>query len=338
MDNVNKLQTLDLSVEKKRFSQIGFSYFLIAAISILLQLGISILLKRLVPDYTKSSLLVYAANLLPMYLIAIPIGYFLLRRLSTQRPEKHKLGVGTFFIYLIICISVMYLGNIVGSVLTAVIGLISGKTIANNVLDLVMGSNIYLNLIFVAILAPMIEELLFRKILIDRVYKYGEGVAVVTSGLMFGLFHGNFSQFFYAFGIGMVFAYIYCKTGKLRYTIGLHMIINTIGSVVAPLLLKNLNMDILQSLGKGTLSNSQNNAALLQALPGIIVFMVYALVMFLTALAGIILFIVFRKRIAFAKGTASLPKGKRASTMWLNVGMILFTAACLTMFVFSIIE
>jgi len=179
--------------------------------------------------------------------------------------------------------------------------------------------------------------LLFRKLLIDRIYKYGEGIAVVTSGLMFGLFHGNFSQFFYAFGIGMIFAYIYCKTGKLRYSIGLHMIINTIGSVAAPLLLKNANMDVLNKLGTTAFNNKENNAALHQALPGLIALLIYVLVVFLVFLAGIVLLIIFRKRIAFAKGTVTLPKGKRASTMWLNVGMILFTAVCLTMFVTSLL-
>jgi len=336
MDTANELQTTDLRIEKKRFSRIGFSYFIIAAVSIILQIVIALLLNHFMPDYAQSNLIVYAANLLPMYLIAIPIGFLLLRRLSIQKPEKHKLGVGTFFIFLIICISIMYLGNIVGTILTSVIGAISGRTIANNVIDLVMGSNIYLNLIFVAILAPIIEELLFRKLLIDRVYKYGEGVAIVTSGLMFGLFHGNFSQFFFAFGLGMIFAYIYCKTGRIRYSIGLHMFINTNGSVVAPLLLKNVNMAVLKSLETAS-ATAESNSVLYQALPGLIAFLAYGLIIFCVFVAGIILLIVFRKRITFANGTVILPKGKRASTMWLNVGMILFSAVCLSMFVFSLL-
>lgn len=49
---------------------------------------------------------------------------------------------------------------------------------------------------------------------------------------MFGMAHGNFSQFFYAFGIGILWAYVYAKTGKVRYTIGFHMLFNLLGGVI----------------------------------------------------------------------------------------------------------
>ena len=45
---------------------------------------------------------------------------------------------------------------------------------------------------------------MFRKLLIDRIVPFGQRVAVVVSGLAFGLFHGNFYQFFYAFSLGAV--------------------------------------------------------------------------------------------------------------------------------------
>lgn len=40
-----------------------------------------------------------------------------------------------------------------------------------------------------------IMYLLFRKFLLDRVVDYGEAVAVILSGVMFGLYHANLSQF-----------------------------------------------------------------------------------------------------------------------------------------------
>ena len=69
--------------------------------------------------------------------------------------------------------------------------------------------------------APVVEEFIFRKFLIDRVYRYGEWVAILTSGLMFGLFHENLAQFFFATLIGCFFAFFYILrvlrllTGKL---------------------------------------------------------------------------------------------------------------------------
>ena len=53
--------------------------------------------------------------------------------------------------------------------------------------------------LYMVICAPILEEYIFRKLIVDRTVKYGQGVAVVLSGLMFGLFHGNLNQFAYAF-------------------------------------------------------------------------------------------------------------------------------------------
>ena len=69
------------------------------------------------------------------------------------------------------------------------------------------------------------------------VLPFGEKPAVILSGLAFGLIHGNLTQFFYAFGLGIAFGYIFVKTGKVKYPIILHMIINFLGSVVSVLVL-----------------------------------------------------------------------------------------------------
>ena len=58
----------------------------------------------------------------------------------------------------------------------------------------------------------------------------------MLSAVCFGLLHQNFFQFFYALGLGLLMGYLYVRTGKLRYTILLHAIINFMGGVIAPLL------------------------------------------------------------------------------------------------------
>ena len=83
----------------------------------------------------------------------------------------------------------------------------------------------------IAVAAPIFEEIVYRKLVIDRLRRYGDLFAVVVSGLIFGLIHGNFSQFFYATLLGFLFALVYLYSGKLRYTIALHIAINFIGSV-----------------------------------------------------------------------------------------------------------
>ena len=137
------------------------------------------------------------------------------------------------------------------------------------------------------ILAPLLEELICRKLLIDRTVRYGEKLSVLMSGLIFGLLHQNLFQFFYAFALGSVFAYVYVRTGRIRYTIILHAIVNFLGAVVAPAVLSVLNMDALEKLEAGEISVE----LLMEILPGYLVLMAYSTVLMGLSVFGLVLLI-----------------------------------------------
>ena len=52
---------------------------------------------------------------------------------------------------------------------------------------------------------------------------------------MFGLMHGNVTQFLYAAVIGVVLGYVAVKTGRMRYNRLLHILINSWSLVIAML-------------------------------------------------------------------------------------------------------
>ena len=160
----------------------------------------------------------------------------------------------------------MIAGNLIGLGLTAGMGLLKGSPVQNTLLNMITGGSLWLTSIFTVLCAPVFEEILFRKLICDKVIKYGEGCAVILSGLIFGLFHMNFNQFFYTFFLGCFFAFIYVKTGRLKYTILLHMLINFFGSVLGGILL--------------TLDPASPNTAAIST--------VYSLCMFAMVIAGII--------------------------------------------------
>ena len=88
------------------------------------------------------------------------------------------------------------MGNIIGLALTTVIGLIKGEPVNNALLSVISDGNIWISAIYTVILAPVFEEILFRKLICDRVVQYGQRKAILISGLLFGLFHINFNQYF----------------------------------------------------------------------------------------------------------------------------------------------
>jgi len=62
--------------------------------------------------------------------------------------------------------------------------------------------------IYSALVAPVTEELLFRGVVLRSFEGYGKKFAIVTSALLFGLFHGNLNQGLFAFSAGLVLAYV----------------------------------------------------------------------------------------------------------------------------------
>jgi membrane protease YdiL (CAAX protease family) len=330
--NDNQPHATDLRAARKVFSRVGFAFFMLAFMSVVMQTVVYQFVEWAFPNWSGSSLANYALMLLPMYLIAAPICIFLLRKLEPRPIEQKPLTFGSFLVVLLMCLPIMYTGNLLGTFITSLIVDNSGSTSTDSITTVILGSDILANFIFIGLLAPIIEELLFRKFLIDRIAKYGEGLAVFTSALMFGLFHGNFTQFFYAFGLGLMFAYVYCRTGKLRYSIALHMIINTLGSVLAPFILSKVDLDALIKISRMEADDPKIMQSIEDVLPGLLIIMLYLGVLLILAIIGLVFLIVRRKRFVLEKAELPLPKGKRFLTVWINVGMILFVVVCCGLF------
>ncbi|KRM69738.1 CPBP family intramembrane glutamic endopeptidase [Apilactobacillus ozensis] len=85
------------------------------------------------------------------------------------------------------------------------------------------------------ILSPILEELVFRGILMDSVFQPGaKWLPIVISGALFGLAHSpGFNIFFILtyFEMGFFMAYVYRKTGNIKANITMHMLNNLISSI-----------------------------------------------------------------------------------------------------------
>lgn len=85
------------------------------------------------------------------------------------------------------------------------------------------------NLLYVvstALVPALAEELAFRGILMGSLRKYGDAFAIIASAVMFGAMHGNIVQIPFAFILGLIFAYIDCKTNSIIPSIIIHFINN----------------------------------------------------------------------------------------------------------------
>lgn len=79
----------------------------------------------------------------------------------------------------------------------------------------------------ISVLAPVFEEVIFRGIILNSLKKYGSVFAIVTTSLLFGLWHGNFSQAVPICVSSIMLSIVALKTNSIIPTIIMHYINNT---------------------------------------------------------------------------------------------------------------
>ena len=333
------MDTTEIKANRKHFSRIGLVMFFGTLIIYAVQLLFSYIASK-IPAVANNYDLYFVTAMLPTYIIAYPVIFLLFKKIPVQLTgEKKKMNPHHILIAFLICYAVTYIGNYIGNTITTIIGFFKQSEVSNVVMNLTGQLSPVTTLLIVVIAAPIMEELLFRKFIIDRTSKYGEGVAIVLSGLMFGLFHGNLGQFSYAFFLGIFFGFIYIKTRNIVYTIILHTIVNFLGSFVSMLLIDSSGyMELLELLSSNAEIETETLIAFFsEHAVGLIAFILYYLCLIGFAIAGTILFFVNKRKFKLEPGEIVIEKGQRFKTIILNVGMILFCIFWIVMIIWQLI-
>lgn len=224
---------------KNDVNAVGWRYALGCTIVTLLALGASFLLRDFLTDISKEAqsnislifTLVINQILLPLIL------FLLVKGLPTYKLPRVKKSVAWFWVALAIGYGYSIIGSFLGMGVNYVV---TGST--NSIVSEILGyGNKWLMIFVTCIGAPVAEELAFRKILVDKLAGYSKALAIFSSGIMFGIFHGNFQQFFFATVLGCVFAYVYVESGNILLTMLMHMIINSISTIMSSFLLPNMD-------------------------------------------------------------------------------------------------
>ena len=82
------------------------------------------------------------------------------------------------------------------------------------------------NLISVALLPAILEEMSFRGFVLEKLRPFGDRFAVLMSAALFGVLHGNVVQIPFAFILGLFFGYITVRTNNIFIAIFLHFVNN----------------------------------------------------------------------------------------------------------------
>lgn len=107
----------------------------------------------------------------------------------------------------------------------------------NSVSESIYSGTVIFQLIATAVIAPVVEELIFRGLIFKRLrIRLGFVPSALVASIIFGVLHGNFVQFVYAFFMGLFFSYVYEKYKTIWAPIIFHSGANFI-SVILTLVL-----------------------------------------------------------------------------------------------------
>lgn len=223
---------------------------------------------------------------LPIYGVGFPLFLLLLSR--TPAPERAKpvrrLGVRRFLPLIPVCCFAGYGGNLLGQLLWGVLRLLLPLRVSLPAAAL-SGEHPALQAALLVFAAPLMEEYVFRRCVIDRLRPFGERAALLSSALLFGLFHSGVNQVCYAFLLGLVFGYVYLRTGLLRYTAALHILVNGLTTLVLPLLLYRVSGSVTRDMMGQFLFSSVLRE------PSVLPLVVYIVCLFVLSLLGAVLFV-----------------------------------------------
>lgn len=308
----------DPASTRRVFSLIGLAYAVLTLGHQLTAFACQYLLAWLAPAALSSWWLPWVLSIVPLYTVALGLAWLILKKVpvsphntdhalnATAAVDKPPFRFGHWVILLIIAFGCMTAGGLTGNIIMAILSSILDYDYANALSAIVDQSPVWMTFIATCICAPLGEELLFRKLLIDRTRRYGDLPSILLSGFLFGLFHGNLFQFFYAAMVGMVMAYIYTRTGKYWWCVAMHAAINFMGSIVNPALVSLLPEDLM----------SFEN--LLQPF----VYLFILIWQYGMLIAGIVLFCILFSRRKLSRGPERLYRENATSLMLGNLGMI----------------
>lgn len=141
------------------------------------------------------------------------------------RKKPNLIGVG---LMLVVAIAIIMQNTLIANGFSYLMGKIN---VAMNVPIPDVKSAWYIGVfafIVIGIFPALIEEVMFRGLLVTAINKRGMVYAMLVSGCVFALAHANVAQLVHQFIVGVVLAYIVIKSGNIWYAIIVHLVNNGI--------------------------------------------------------------------------------------------------------------
>ena len=161
--------------QRKQFSHVGLVAAAFMIVTFLAQIAvisfagfINYLLGGIIDLFSGPGILLLSA--IPMYFVAFPVSVALIQLIPRcGRAQSQPWGIGKFAACLVISVGIGLAGNLLGQFVEWFKPSVGDDSQLN---ELLMNSGLWMTVLFTVLMAPVVEELFFRKLLMDRLLGY----------------------------------------------------------------------------------------------------------------------------------------------------------------------
>lgn len=315
---------------RRNFGRLGWALLVVlgvlSAVTFLLMLCIAV--AAMDPSRDIRFLLVYdfpywVLCRLPLYALGIPAAMLILKGVPKSTPESRRFPLGRVLYFAL-------LANAMQVVLSMAVSIpvnLLAKTPAQAAPEPVT----FWYLLDIVLLSPVLEELLFRKMLLDRFRRYGEKLAILVSAVVFAVSHMDLRLVVVNLALGAVLAYVYLRSGRVRYCMLIHSLSNFCAAGMMQLFLNRLSPKAFMAMQMEDLGMFTPDV-LLELLP----LAVYTLIYYILVVVGLVLLIRNRKKAVFEPAEQPLTKNQAVHALFGSAGMTLFIGVSLLMLLNSL--
>ncbi|MGM8213854.1 lysostaphin resistance A-like protein [Virgibacillus sp. W0430] len=162
------------------------------------------------------------------FIIGLVIVLFLMKPDMKQMPSRDAANSSSIVLWSIVGVFMAYTAQFIAIYIeTEWLGITIGSENTAMIVEISRMAPIFI--IIPAVIAPILEEIIFRKIIFGSLYKRTNFfIAAIISALVFGFIHGEPIHILIYASMGFVFAFLYVQTKRIIVPIIVHMCLNTI--------------------------------------------------------------------------------------------------------------
>ena len=284
----------------------GWLYLILILAEIAL-VGLILLVPSIGDDIMLAEIILFAMMIVPFFIFM-----FATRTGFTDFFGFHKVKFSTIMWTLLYIILITPMSNFLNSVTSLIFGNVAENLLSSTVTDYPFWEMF----LVIAIIGPLVEEMMFRGVIYRNFRKSGRLLAsIIISSIIFGLYHRNLNQFFYTAYVGVMFSLIDEASESIWPSLICHVIFNGY-SVCLVYLIKGFNVQY-------AMSNVST-----QALTEVAASVAIAVALIILAFIGVLFLVLARlvlKKIAKNEGKPSLISKETRINEFLNGNKRIFS-------------